>query len=85
MRLVAPRNVVAMTVPVSGPASAASPEATVTASGRTSATAGPAGTPVSTSGSVVPRTTTVPEPVTSPASRLDRPTNSATKGVAGRV
>jgi hypothetical protein len=83
-RLLAPRNVVAITVPASGPASAASPEATATASGRTSATTGPAGTPVSTSGRVVPRTTTVPEPVTSPASRLDRPTNSATNGVAGR-
>ena len=84
-RLVAPRNVMAITVPVSGPASADSPEATVTASGRTRATTGPAGTPLSTSGSVVPRTTTVPEPVTSPANRLDSPTNSATKGVSGRV
>src|SRR5204862_4794747 len=80
----APRNGVAIPGPVSGPASADSPAATVTASGRTRATTGPAGTPVSTSGSAVPRTTTVPEPVTSPASRLDRPTNSATKGVSGR-
>jgi len=84
-RLVAPRNVVASTVPVSGPASADSPEATLTASGRTRATTCPAGMPMSTSGSSAPRTTTVPDPVTSPASRLDRPTNSATKGVAGRL
>ena len=74
----------AMTVPISGPDSE-SGRATpgVTASGRTSATTGPSGTSCSTSGSVQPRTVTSP-PRTSPASRLDRPTNSATNEVAGR-
>ena len=82
-RLVAPRKVTAMTVPVSGPDSAAASDARLTASGRTSATTWPSGTSRSTSGSVMPRTVTSP-PLTSPASRLDRPTNSATNEVAGR-
>ena len=82
-RLVAPRNVTAMTVPVSGPDSAVASDARLTASGRTSATTWPPGTSCSTSGSVMPRTSTSP-PLTSPGSRLDRPTNSATNEVAGR-
>ena len=73
----------AITVPTSGPDSAAESEASVTASGRTSATARPSGVDRSTSGSVRPRTVTSPF-LTSPASRLDRPTNSATNDVAGR-
>src|SRR5579875_351956 len=94
--LTAPRKVVAITVPSSGPPPAPSGEspgtpslpapleATLTASGRTRATTGPAGTPGSTSGSPQPRTVTVPGLRTSPASRLVRPTNSATNEVAGR-
>ena len=82
-RLVAPRKVIAMTVPASGPESADSSRARLTASGRTSAVTGPAGTPRSTTGRSRPRTVTT-EPLTVPASRLVSPTNSATNGVAGR-
>src|SRR5450755_1161456 len=82
-RLVAPRNVTAITVPVSGPESPELSAASVTASGRTSAMAGPGGVPRSTSGRSRPRTVTV-LPLTVPASRLVRPTNSATNEVAGR-
>src|SRR5215467_5297743 len=54
-RLVAPRNVTAMTVPVSGPDPASGAcDAMVTASGRTSATTGPSGTSRSTSGNAQP-------------------------------
>ncbi len=83
IRLVAPRKVVAITVPASGPESPEPPDATVTASGRTRAITGPGGTDASISGRSCPRTMTV-APLTVPASRLVRPTNSATKGVAGR-
>src|SRR6185312_11295171 len=75
--LLAPRNVTAITVPVIGP-----DWLTVTASGRTSTVAWPSGVAGSASGSTQPRTLTDP-PVTVPASRLVRPTNSATNEVAG--
>ena len=70
-------------MPVSGPDSPELSDASVTASGRTSAIAGPGGVERSTSGRSRPRTVTV-EPLTVPTSRLLRPTNSATNGVAGR-
>src|SRR6202046_4112679 len=82
-RLVAPRNVDAITVPVSGPESPVLSEARGTASGRTSAVTGPGGVDRSTNGRSRPRTVTV-DPLTVPASRLVRPTNSATNEVAGR-
>jgi hypothetical protein len=82
-RLVAPKNVVAITVPTSGPGSPELSEDSVTASGRTRAVTGPSWVDRSTSGRSWPRTVTVP-PLTVPASRLLRPTNSATNGVAGR-
>ena len=82
-RLVAPRKVTAITVPTSGPESDAE-------SRRQRDRFRPhqryhlaVGHIRSTSGSVQPRTVTSP-PLTSPASRLDRPTNSATNDVAGR-
>src|ERR1035438_6825501 len=65
-RLVAPRNVEAITVPTSGPHSPELSDASVTASGRTSATTGPAGVAVSTSGRSRPRTVTVPPPTRPP-------------------
>ena len=74
--LLAPRNVTAITVPVSGPDSV-----TVTASGRTSAIAGPLGVAGSTSGSAQPRTLTDPSLTVAYGSRLVRPTNSATNEV----
>ena len=49
-RLVAPRNVVAMTVPTSGPDSLGVSETIVTASGLTSAVTGPGRVELSTSG-----------------------------------
>ena len=74
----------AITVPASGPDPAALSEARVTASGRISAVTGPAGVPRSTSGQVAARAPSRSLPLTVPASRLVRPTNSATNGVAGR-
>src|SRR6266568_3425639 len=82
-RLIAPRNATAITVPTSGPDWPSPLPAIVTASGRTSAIAGPVGTSCCTSGSCVPRTSTPPN-FTSAGMRLVRPTKSATKGVAGR-
>src|SRR5882762_459833 len=82
-RLVAPRNATAITVPISGPGTESLSEASETASGRTSAMAGPVGASCCTSGSSVPLTSTVPN-LTVPGMRLVRPTNSATNGVAGR-
>src|SRR5580704_19699525 len=82
-RLVAPRKVEAITVPVIGPDSPELSDASVTASGRTIAVTGPAGVNGSTRGRSWPRTVTA-DPVTVPASRLLRPTNSATNDVAGR-
>src|SRR5438105_4482963 len=55
----------------------------VTASGRTSATAGPLVASVCTRGRRVPLTSTAPSRTT-PLSRLVRPTKEATNGVAGR-
>src|SRR5207249_533915 len=66
-RLVAPRNVTEITVPTSGPESSDECDARVTASGRTSAVAGPGDVDRSTSGKSRPRTVTV-VPLTVPAS-----------------
>src|SRR6267143_1217790 len=82
-RLVAPRNATVITVPVSGPGTDPSSAPSDTASGRTRATAGPFAAFGWTRGSRTPRTSTSPSR-TVPSSRLVRPTNSATKGVAGR-
>src|SRR5260370_34975255 len=82
-RLVAPRNVEAITVPVSGPAWPEESDASVTASGRTRAVTDPAGADGSTSGRAPPRAGTAP-PLTMPGSPLPRPTNAATNhDVAG--
>ena len=72
-----------MTVPISGPDSPSALPVSVTASGRTSAVAGPSGVSGCTSGMLAPRTSTAP-PRTVPAILLVRPTKSATNGVAGR-
>src|SRR5229473_919419 len=79
-RLVAPRNTVDMTLPVNGPGLMSPSETTDTASGRTSAMAGPSVESGFTRGKRVPRTSTSP-PLTTPARRFVRPTNSATNGV----
>ena len=60
IRLVAPRNVEAITVPTSGPESSAVSGESETASGRTSAAAGPFGVAASTRGNDSPRTLTRP-------------------------
>src|SRR5438105_8261287 len=82
-RLVAPRKAVAITVPFRGPGVLSPSPASVTASGRTSATAGPLVASVCTRGRRVPLTSTAPSRTT-PLSRLVRPTKEATNGVAGR-
>src|SRR5258708_11237622 len=82
-RLVAPRNVEAITVPTSGPDSPELSDASVTASGRTNAVTRPAGVERSTTRRSRPPTVTVAPPPTPPR-RLVGPANSATNDVAGR-